>query len=54
MVAATMTSCCICGRETETPYDTPADPPFFPVEGGKHCEDCEHWLETGELNDFDS
>jgi hypothetical protein len=41
--------CDLCGDEGPTPYITPADPPFFPDVEGRHCEECEQWLRTGEL-----
>lgn len=36
--------CCICEKANYLPHETPADPPFYPVEGGRHCDECEDWL----------
>lgn len=43
-------SCSLCGRDDgePLPYETPNDPPIFP--GGHHCQECEDWLQTGELD----
>jgi len=51
MPLTTIDRCSICDKLTELPYETPADPPFYPAEGGRHCKSCEHWLLTGEFKD---
>ena len=41
--------CSICRHFcVSLPYATPADPPFFPAAGGRHCQTCESWL-NGEV-----
>lgn len=46
--------CSICGNlKLVLPYQTPADPPFYPKDGGRHCSFCEYWLITGEFHRHD-
>jgi hypothetical protein len=42
--------CSLCEEVKELPYKTPYEPPWY--YGGRHCEDCEHWLQTGELTKY--
>lgn len=39
--------CAICNKIKFLFYITPADPPFYPAEGGHHCRSCERWLQEG-------
>lgn len=40
--------CSLCEHVRPLWYRTPADPPFYPRRGGRHCAACNHWLKTGE------